>query len=333
MKNTILLFLIGLLFACASSEKKQEVIVLEGYTQGTTYQISYWGENKMNYQRAVDSILIAFDNSLSTYNKKSILTKFNTCDSSLLVDDFFVTVFNLSKKIYEQTDGAFNPTVTHLVNAWGFGFENKLKTDSASIDSLLKLVDFEAIAIHKNIVTKQQKDLMLDFNAIAQGYSVDVLADFFDAHKIENYLIEIGGELRAKGLNSNLKHWRVGIDKPLENLETRELKAIINLENAALATSGNYRKFYEKDGQKFSHTINPKTGYPVTHSLLSATVITTDCASADALATAFMVMGLEKSKDWLTAHPTIDALLIFDDNGKLATFSTPTLKNKIEMID
>jgi len=329
-----LFFLGSLVFACSSSQNKQENIVLEGYTQGTTYRISYWGNNQINYQRAIDSILIAFDNSLSTYNKKSILTKFNNSDTLLVVDDFFILVFNSSKKIYHQTNGAFNPTVTHLVNAWGFGFKNTEKTDSLSIDSLLKLVDFDAVTIKNDTVFKSKKELMLDFNAIAQGYSVDVVANFLEENEIENYLIEIGGELRAKGNNINGNLWRVGIDKPIENQENRVLKAIVNIGNGALATSGNYRKFYEKNGQKFSHTINPKTGYPVRHSLLSATVVTKDCASADALATAFMVLGLEESKVWLEKNSEIDALLIYDDGkGGLATFITPTLEKMVEIIE
>lgn len=334
MKNTLLLFFGSFLLSCSTPQKEQEPTVLEGYAQGTTYRIAYWGQNETNYQRAVDSLLIAFDNSLSTYNKKSIITKFNNCDSVFEIDAHFKEVFNLSKKIYEQTNGAFDPTVTHLVNAWGFGFKNIEKTDSATIDSLLKLVDFDAITLQNNTLRKQKKELMLDFNAIAQGYSVDVLADFFNNKNIDNYLIEVGGELRAKGKNSNGKTWRVGIDKPLENLEQRELKAIINLKNLALATSGNYRKFYEKDGQKFSHTINPATGYPVRHSLLSATVITKDCATADALATAFMVMGLDKSKAWLVQHTSTEALLIYaDESGNLSTFITPNLTKTIEIIE
>ncbi|PKP41624.1 MAG: thiamine biosynthesis protein ApbE [Bacteroidetes bacterium HGW-Bacteroidetes-12] len=332
-KYFITCFLIIFTFACTSSSKKNDTIILEGYAQGTTYSISYW-ETKKNYQRAVDSLLIAFDNSLSTYNKKSIITKFNTCDSVTAIDSYFKSVFNLSKEIYLATNGAFDPTVSHLVNAWGFGFKNTEKTDSSTIDSLLKFVDFDGITIQNDNAIKKNKNLMLDFNAIAQGYSVDVLANFFKNQGVKNYLIEIGGEIIARGRNMNGKTWRVGIDKPIENQENRALKAIITLENAALATSGNYRKFYEKDGVKYSHTINPVTGYPVRHTLLSATVVTKDCATADAYATAFMVVGLEKSKEILIANPTLEALLIYaNEDGTLSSYSTPKLTEAIEIVE
>ncbi|PIQ16099.1 MAG: thiamine biosynthesis protein ApbE, partial [Flavobacteriales bacterium CG18_big_fil_WC_8_21_14_2_50_32_9] len=261
MRHLISSFIFLSFIACNTNPKKKAPNEVKGYAQGTTYQILYLDDR--NFQRSVDSILIAIDNSLSTYNKRSIITNFNQADSLLEVDAYFIEVFNMAKEVYTTTGGAFNPTVTHLVNAWGFGFENTEKTDSNSIDSLLKLVDFDGISIQNNKVIKNRKELMLDFNAIAQGYTVDVLADFFDEKNVKNYLIEVGGEIIAKGKNAEKKPWRVGIDKPIENQEERVLEAVINLENAALATSGNYRKFYEKDGIKYSHTINPVTGYPV----------------------------------------------------------------------
>lgn len=333
MKNNLLFLFTAYIFASCTTPKK-EVTVLEGFAQGTTYRISYWGNTEKNLQRAVDSLLIDFDYSLSTYNKKSIISKFNQCESVQTVDPFFITVFNLSKEIYTATEGAFDPTVTHLVNAWGFGFKNTEKTDSTTIDSLLKLVDFDGISIQDNKAVKKNKHLMLDFNAIAQGYSVDVLADFFTNQGIKNYLIEVGGEIIAKGKNINGESWRVGIDKPIENQEERVLKAIIRLDDLALATSGNYRKFYEKNGVKYAHTINPITGYPVQHSLLSATVVAKDCATADAFATAFMVVGLEKSKEILTANPKLEALLIYaNEEGALSTYSTPTLAEIMEIVE
>ena len=322
MRHLISSFIFLSFIACNTNPKKKAPNEVKGYAQGTTYQILYLDDR--NFQRSVDSILIAIDNSLSTYNKRSIITNFNQADSLLEVDAYFIEVFNMAKEVYTTTGGAFNPTVTHLVNAWGFGFENTEKTDSNSIDSLLKLVDFDGISIQNNKVIKNRKELMLDFNAIAQGYTVDVLADFFDEKNVKNYLIEVGGEIIAKGKNAEKKPWRVGIDKPIENQEERVLEAVINLENAALATSGNYRKFYEKDGIKYSHTINPVTGYPVRHTLLSATVVTDNCALADAYATAFMVVGLEKSKEILIANPTLEALLIYaNEDGTLSSYSTP----------
>jgi len=332
MRHLISSFIFLSFIACNTNPKKKAPNEVKGYAQGTTYQILYLDDR--NFQRSVDSILIAIDNSLSTYNKRSIITNFNQADSLLEVDAYFIEVFNMAKEVYTTTGGAFNPTVTHLVNAWGFGFENTEKTDSNSIDSLLKLVDFDGISIQNNKVIKNRKELMLDFNAIAQGYTVDVLADFFDEKNVKNYLIEVGGEIIAKGKNAEKKPWRVGIDKPIENQEERVLEAVINLENAALATSGNYRKFYEKDGIKYSHTINPVTGYPVRHTLLSATVVTDNCALADAYATAFMVVGLEKSKEILIANPTLEALLIYaNEDGTLSSYSTPKLTEAIEIVE
>jgi len=332
MRHLISSFIFLSFIACNTNPKKKAPNEVKGYAQGTTYQILYLDDR--NFQRSVDSILIAIDNSLSTYNKRSIITNFNQADSLLEVDAYFIEVFNMAKEVYTTTGGAFNPTVTHLVNAWGFGFENTEKTDSNSIDSLLKLVDFDGISIQNNKVIKNRKELMLDFNAIAQGYTVDVLADFFDEKNVKNYLIEVGGEIIAKGKNAEKKPWRVGIDKPIENQEERVLEAVINLENAALATSGNYRKFYEKDGIKYSHTINPVTGYPVRHTLLSATVVTDNCALADAYATAFMVVGLEKSKEILIANPTLEALLIYtNEEGTLSSYSTPKLTEALELVE
>lgn len=334
MKKLVgVLFLLGL-FGC-SNESKIDTIELNGFAQGTTYHIVYINSNGDNYQRAIDSLLIEIDNSLSTYNKKSIITKFNQTDSICEVDKMFLDVFNRSKEIYGASEGAFDPTVTHLVNAWGFGFQNINNTDSSTIDSLIKYIDFESITIFENNkIIKTNKNLMLDFNAIAQGYSVDVIANFLANKGIENYMVEIGGEVKAVGKNRNQQLWRIGIDKPVENQTEREIEAVVNLKNKALATSGNYRKFYEKDGVKYSHTINPKTGYPVTHSLLSATVVTDNCAVADAYATVFMVVGLEKSKEILLQNKKLDAILIFENQNKqLETFVSAGLKEFIELND
>ena len=334
MKKGIGGLLLVLWFGC-TNEPKNNTIEINGFAQGTTYHIVYVNSNGENFQRSIDSLLIEIDNSLSTYNKKSIITRFNNVDSVCEVDKMFMDVFNRSKEVYAATDGAFDPTVAHLVNVWGFGFKNMDNTDSTTIDSLLKFVDFDAITIEKNIAIKHHKNLMLDFNAIAQGYSVDVIANFLTDKGIENYMVEIGGELKARGKkNPGQQFWRIGIDKPIENQTERTLEAVVNLNNKALATSGNYRKFYEKDGVKYSHTINPKTGYPVQHSLLSATVITDNCALADAYATVFMVVGLEKSKEILNQKPNLQAILIFEnENKKLETFVSEGLKEYIELND
>lgn len=329
----ILFYLLSflLLLSCGDTVPSKQKIVVKGFAQGTTYNVTYISLDGVNHQRSIDSLLIEIDNSLSTYQKRSLISKFNQSDSLGKIDQLFSDVFAISKAVYLQTDGLFDPTIAPVVNAWGFGFENLHSTDSSTIDSLLTFVDYTQISIVNNEVIKNKKGVMLDFNAVAQGYSVDVLADLLESRGIENYLVEVGGELKAKGINNNDTLWRIGIDKPLPNLEVRELEAIVNLDNKALATSGNYRKFYKKDGMKYSHTINPKTGYPVEHNLLSATVVSDNCGYADAYATAFMIMGLQKSKDFLSKHKELDALLIYsDEKGDLQSFITDELTKYIE---
>lgn len=326
--------LLIIFIGCKEDIPLKKEVKVEGYAQGTTYKVLYLNKDGKNYQRSIDSLLIEIDNSLSTYQKNSIISKFNRVDTSLVVDKMFVDVFNASKEVYLATDGAFNPTIAPIVNAWGFGFENELNANQKTIDSLLQYVDFDALSIENGIASKSNPFIMLDFNAIAQGYSVDVLSNFLELKGVENYMVEVGGEIRVKGNNMNDTLWRIGIDKPLENLESREIEAVINLDNKSLATSGNYRKFYEKDGIKYSHTINPKTGYPVEHTLLSATVITDNCMYADAYATAFMVVGLEKSQKLLQDNKNLEALLIYTDkDGNLITYTTKSIGNFIELND
>jgi FAD:protein FMN transferase len=332
MKYFFVIFIGFIIVGCKDDAPIKQKMVVEGFAQGTTYNVTYISKNGVNHQRSIDSMLIEIDNSLSTYQKRSVISKFNQADSVFEVDQMFMDVFQISKDVYTASNGAFDPTVAPVVNSWGFGFENLHSTDSSVIDSLIQFVDFNKIAVVDNKVTKATKGMMLDFNAVAQGYSVDVLAELLESRGIENYLVEVGGELKAKGLNMNDTLWRIGIDRPLPDLKEREIEAIVNLENKALATSGNYRKFYEKDGLKYSHTINPKTGYPVNHNLLSATVVTDNCGVADAYATVFMVVGLDEAKKILTQNKTLEALLIYsDENGELQTFTTDGLKDFIEL--
>lgn len=317
------------LFSCGNTQPS--LIKIEGKAQGTTYSVLYLSAEQKDYSTQIDSLLKAFDLSLSQWNEHSLISKINRNDSSVIADELFKTVFVRAMQIAEQTNGAFDPTVAPLVNAYGFGFKNKSNTDSATIDSLRQFVNYKNISLAENgKVQKNDLRMQLDFNALAQGYSVDVVSQFLEKKGVANYLVEIGGETRAKGKNLEGKFWRVGIDKPLENQTERALQAVISLENKSLATSGNYRKFYEEKGVKYSHTINPKTGYPVRHSLLSATVLAGDCMSADAYATAFMVIGLDEAIQFLSQHRELDALLIFTDTtGALKTFATGGLKEKI----
>lgn len=334
MKKIIAIYFVLFMIGCSENQPTTKEIKVEGFAQGTTYHVTYISKTGTSFQRAIDSLLIEIDNSLSTYQPKSIISKFNQSDSAQQIDKLFLDVFNDAKLVFDVTEGAFDPTVAPLVNAWGFGFENLENTDSTFIDSLLQYVNFNAVTVNDSFVVKSNASIMLDFNAIAQGYSVDVLANFLEEKGIENYMVEVGGELRVKGKNINNKLWRIGIDKPIENNENRELEAIINLENTALATSGNYRKFYEKDGVKYSHTLNPTTGYPVQHSLLSATVLAKTCSMADAYATAFMVLGLEKSKEIVAANPDLRVLFIYvDEKNEFQTFASQEISKFIELND
>ncbi|HAI75637.1 MAG TPA: thiamine biosynthesis protein ApbE [Microscillaceae bacterium] len=309
---------------------------IRGEAMGTTYQIKYLDYKSRQFKSSVDSLLLVFNQSLSTYQKDTEISAFNQ-DSAKTITfklPFFYPVLAKSLEIYKATDGAFDPTVAPLVNAWGFGFKTEKFPDSSRVDTLRRLVGFEKINFDKNQVTKLKKGVMLDFNAIAQGYGVDVVAQFFEKQGIQNYMIEIGGEVLCKGKNAEDKFWSIGIANPTyEASGGSPTQAIVQLENKALATSGNYRKFYIIDKKKYSHTVNPKTGYPVQHSLLSATVIAKDCMSADAYATAFMVMGLDKAKQFLAQNPSLDAYFVYANaDGSLATYMTKGLEKSLQEV-
>lgn len=329
-----LIYLIIGLFIASCSTQNNNYISFGGFTQGTTYNISYESLDSINYQNQIETILANFDTSLSTYNSKSLITKIN--NNELNKTDFFLqTVLNKSEEVYCKTDGAFDITVAPLVNAWGFGFKKKEEITNAKIDSILEIVGFDKLCIKDSTIIKKDSRVTIDVNAIAQGYSVDVVADFLEKQGIVNYLVEIGGEVKTKGINKKGKAWRIGIDKPFDNnnIPGQELQAIIELTNKSLATSGNYRKFYERNGVKYSHTINPKTGYPVTHTLLSATVITNECITADAYATAFMVMGLEKAIQLVENLPCIEAYFIYsDESGNYQVKATEAIQKLITEI-
>ena len=306
------------------------LVTLQGTTMGPIpYSVKYLHPDAKSYQAEVDSVLILFNNVLSTYIEESQISRFNNENEVEFDNELFYEVLLKSDEVYTLTDGAFDPTVGPLVNAWGFGpgsEENIL--DSAFVDSLLLLVGFDRIRFDQQRASKPQDEMYLDFSAIAKGYGVDVVADFLESKGIKNYMVEIGGEVRCKGESSKQKPWLIGIDDPTVDQTSRRLKATVYLENRALATSGNYRNFYIKDGRKISHTISPFTGYPVEHSLLSASVFAPDCMTADALATGFMVLGFEKARAIAMDMPEIDAFLIYaDEQGQIQTFATEGIKN------
>lgn len=306
--------------------------MVEGNAQGTTYHISYLSDDEVNHKTAIDSLLKEIDRSMSTWLPSSIISRINNNDNSVVVDQYFIDVFNKSLEVSGKTEGLFDVTVGPLVNAWGFGFTKKATLDSTTIDSLLHFVGYKMLKLEGNKIIKAKPEIKIDFNAIAQGYTVDVLANYLENKGINNYLVELGGELKAKGKKEN-ENWKVGIDKPDEKATSeRKLEAIINLNNKALATSGNYRKFYEESGQKFSHIIDPRTGYPAKQNLLSATVIAGDGITADGYATAFMVMGLKKSIQFLEDNKDLklEVYFIYDDNGNWKTYSSESLKKWIK---
>ncbi len=334
MKKLLIILFTGLFIYSCYQKPKTIYILFGGFTQGTTYHVTYESIDSLDYKDEIEYLLAEFDSSLSIYNSHSVISKINRNESDK-TDKYLNMVIQKAEEVFKLTNGAFDITVAPLVNAWGFGFKNKEEMSDAKIDSILDFIGFDKISIKDSLIIKHDPRVMLDMNAIAQGYSVDVVADFLEQKGITNYLVEIGGEVKTKGLNSKDKEWKIGIDKPFDNnfVPGENLQAIIKLTNKSLATSGNYRKFYERNGVKYSHTINPKTGYPVAHPLLSATVIANDCMTADAYATAFMVMGLEKASKLVEKLPNIEAYFIYcDENGDYQGKATPAIQELIEEV-
>ncbi|KXB08821.1 hypothetical protein AKJ55_00390 [candidate division MSBL1 archaeon SCGC-AAA382M17] len=306
---------------------------IRGLTQGTTYMVKYSSADSTNYHPQIKKILSEIDSSMSTYRDNSIISRINRNDSSVRVDEHFREVYQTAKKVSQMTAGAFDITVAPLVNAWGFGFTEKKELDTSKVDSLLEYVGYTSIRLENGKVYKNAKRTMIDMSAIAQGYAVDEISEFLDINGIRDYLVEIGGEVTTQGRNPDGNVWRIGIDKPVDscNLGKRQLQAIVKLKNLSVATSGSYRQFYVEDGVRYSHTINPKTGFPVRHNLLSVSVFAKKCVLADALATAFMVMGRKKSKRFLEKHSSLGAYFIYsDDQGNFQVECTENVKDLIE---
>lgn len=314
----------------AGRTRKTEFI---GQTMGTSYSIKYLDESGRNFQTQIDSLLEAFNLSLSTYIPESEISRFNREALVKFESPFFYPVLSRSKEIYKKTDGAFDPTVGPLVNAWGFGPDKNMSPDEATVDSLRQLVNFDSIFFDSISVCKMMKGMKLDFSAIAKGYGVDVVAQYLMDQGINDLFVEIGGEIYCRGLNEQGKRWRVGVNNPsLDAAKQEQAQAIVALHNRAIATSGNYRNYYEEDGIRYSHTIDPATGYPVRHSLLSASVFAPDCMTADAYATAFMVMGHEKAIRIDEREKDIEIYLIYSDEaGNLKTYTSPGLADDLEM--
>lgn len=325
--------LIGLFLGLVSCNHAIKEHAVTGEAQGTTYTVKYIQHDEQEgLKEELDSLLLSIDNSMSTYKPSSLISALNTGER-IEMDPMFLDVFYRSNEINSITDGAFDPTIGPLISAWGFNFESPMKLDSFKVDSLKSLCGFNQFIVEKPFLEIIKTEASLNFNAIAQGYSVDLMAKLLDAKKIENYYVELGGELIVKGKNKEGKLWRIGIDKPQGENLARNLSHIIPLNNKAMATSGNYRKFYEVDGVKYSHTISPKTGFPVKHNLLSATVIADNCMDADAFGTSFMVLGLEKSIEILDENPNLDAILIYSEGEELKSYYTPNIESSVIELD
>tara|TARA_B110000977_G_C10980525_1_gene455951 strand:- start:157 stop:1164 length:1008 start_codon:yes stop_codon:yes gene_type:complete len=314
MKNAIVLLTI-LLYSCGSTDSNEILVSNYGYAQGTTYNISYMSPNAESYQTGIDSILHVVDLSMSTYIDSSIISKINR-NESFETDTLFLRVLNTAIRIAEETEGAFDPTIAPLVNYWGFGFKEIKEKNQAKLSELSEAVGYHKVSVLEGKIVKKNENTQLDFNAIAQGFTVDLVGEYLQKEGIKNYMVEIGGEVKCKGLNADAKLWRIGVDKASETIQEDRFQAIIEVNNKSVASSGNYRKFKtdQVTGKKYAHTIDPKTGKSVQTNLLGVTIVMESCMQADAYATAFMVMGIEASKSFLEKRNDIEALFVYTDS-------------------
>ena len=334
MRKIVFSLVVILTFSFLSCTDKKPVFeTFNGFAQGSTYSVVY--DNKKNIdpgdlREKVEKTLYDFDMSLSLYKDSSVISRLNR-NEDIVPDSFFTEVFRKSALISEMTEGAFDITVGPLVKAWGFGPDAHKSFTESKRDSLMKLIGMNKVSLVNGRLIKSDPNISLDVNAIAQGFSVDVICRYFDNLGIKNYLVEIGGEVRTKGKKAG-NFWRIGIDKPVDNNMSpgQTLQAIIKISDKALATSGSYRKFYIENGIKYSHEIDPKTGYPAKNTLLSVSIIAKDCATADGIATACMVLGKDKTIEFLAIHPEFEAYLVYsDDKGNFKTWTSEKLKRDL----
>jgi thiamine biosynthesis lipoprotein len=312
--------------ACTPTPPPRPQYKVEGEAQGTTYTIKYISDaGEVLRKEEVDSLLRMVDLSLSAWVEGSVLSQFNRADTFNTADPMFLAMFFRGRELSELTGGAFHPMVMPLVRAWGFGPDGAAPKEGIDVDSVRALVHFNFTAepvdntyIHFVKAPGQQ----IDVNGYAQGYAVDLLGELLEQKGLGNYLVELGGEIMARGTNATGEPWQVGIDKPVAPEATRELQAVVALTNRAMATSGNYRKFYMKDGLRYPHTIDPATGYPVQHSLMSVTVLAPNCTNADAFATAFLVMGEARTREFIKAHPELQLDVYLISDGGNDTWTT-----------
>lgn len=333
MKKVILVFIILVIAGCQEKSswiKNQNI----GNALGTTYSIIYIAHEEVDFQKEIDSVFQVINQSMSTYIPDSDISKINDGDTTVVVDTMFKEVFELSTQVYETSDGYFDPSVGVLANAWGFGPGKQIQLDSIKIDSLLNFVGWNKVKLSPNgTIKKLHPEIRFDFNAIAKGYAIDRLGVLLNNREIENYLIEVGGEVLTQGHNTvTAKDWTVGIDNPNDVLQ-RGTSAIITLRNKALASSGNYRKFRidPETGEKYVHTIDPKTGYTKNSRVLASSVLASNCAIADAYATTFMTLDLEESKSLLENNQELDAYIIYlDEYDRPQQFMTDGFKTLVK---
>ena len=342
MKRIIYIIVaIGLvaLAMCRTKEAETQVLSyhkLEGTVFHTIYHITYQGER--DYHDEIKQLFKDFDGSLSMFNDTSIITRMNNCDTSVVANRYFRHVFTKAMEVSEATGGAFDITVAPLVNLWGFGFKNSDNVSQAAIDSILQFVGYKTVHLdEEGHLHKDDPRTIMDASSIAKGYMSDVVADFLKEQGVENYMVEIGGEVALNGVNPKGSRWSIGINKPTDDSTqvNSELQDILYMSEGGVATSGNYRNFYYKDGKKYAHTIDPHTGYPIQQDILSSTVIARDCMTADAYATAFMVLGKEKAMEVLAKDTTLMAYFIVDapdadGNGGYEIVYSPALEQRLK---
>lgn len=303
---------------------------MEGAVFGTFYHITY--ESDVQLDEGIKATLDKVNLSLSMFENESTISRINT-NRSMDADSMFARVFNLAKYISAETSGAFDITVAPLVNLWGFGFKNMDNVTDKAVDSLLQYVNFDSVSLVDGKVQKVHPETMLDCSAIAKGYGVDAVGEYLESQGVVEYMVEIGGEVRVRGTNPRGTNWQIGITRPIEDstCTENEIMEVLDITDISMATSGNYRNFYMKDGKKYAHTIDPRTGRPIQHNILSSTVLAEDCATADAFATSFMVLGLDEAKKVLGKHPELMVYFVYTEkDGSNAEWYSPKLKKLLK---
>ena len=321
MKRLAILF--GIIVLLTSCNRQPKKIMLQGEAQGSYYAITYYDEQERNFQHEIDSIFHAVDVSVNLWVDTSVISKVNR-NEDVTLDSIFVDNFRIAQEAAALSGGYFDPTISPIVAAWGFSYKHGDSITPQLIDSLKQLVDYRKVRIENGMVVKENPDMTLDFNAIAQGYTSDLIASFLDSRGIKNYLVDTGGEIMSRGTKPNGQPWIVGIEKPADNWDSEQVvHTRIALRDKGLVTSGSTRKYVERNGKRYSHCIDPNTGYPVEHQVLSVTVMANSSVWADALASICMVMGMEKSLPLIESMDDVEAYYIYvNENNELETFAT-----------